>query len=162
MIALLPVLTLLAALGCGLMAGLFFAFSSFVMAALARLPAEQGMAAMNSINVTILNASFSLAFFGSAILCLVLCVIGAMRWGEPGSLWLIVGSLFFLVGTIAVTMIFNVPLNDALVATNPASAEGEALWSHYLAQWLPWNHVRTLSSSAALLAFIFAFARQAV
>ena len=44
-----------AALGGGLMAGLFFAFSNSVMGALARLPAAQGVAAMNSINVVILN-----------------------------------------------------------------------------------------------------------
>ena len=160
MSAALPVLTLLAAIGSGLMAGLFFAFSSFVMTALARLPAAQGIAAMNSINVTILNASFGLAFFGSALLCLGLGITGVMRWSEPGSLWLVAGSLLFLVGTIAVTIIFNVPLNDALAAASPASSEGAALWSRYLAEWLPWNHVRTLSSSSALVAFILAYARQ--
>ena len=79
MIALVPLLTLLAALGSGLMAGLFFAFSSFVMAALAKLPPEQGISAMNSINVTILNATFGLAFFGTAVLCLALGVISALR-----------------------------------------------------------------------------------
>ena len=44
-------LTLFAALGCGLIAGVFFAFSTFVMKALARLPSGEGMAAMQSINV---------------------------------------------------------------------------------------------------------------
>jgi uncharacterized membrane protein len=47
------VLTVVAALGCGLNAGVFFAFSSFVMAALRRLPPAQGIAAMQSINVEI-------------------------------------------------------------------------------------------------------------
>ncbi|SDP08604.1 Uncharacterized membrane protein [Phyllobacterium sp. YR620] len=160
MIALIPILTLLAALGSGLMAGLFFAFSSFVMAALARLPADQGIAAMNSINVTILNLSFGVAFFGTAILCLGLGVVGFLRWSEPGSMWLVAGSLLFLIGTIAVTMIFNVPLNDALATANPASPESAALWTRYLAEWLPWNHVRALTTIAALISFILAFARQ--
>ena len=48
-------LALLTAVGCGLMAGLFFAFSNFVMKALVRLPSEQGMAAMQHINVTVIN-----------------------------------------------------------------------------------------------------------
>jgi uncharacterized membrane protein len=48
-------LTLVAALGCGLMAGVFFAFSAFVMKALARLPLAQGIAAMQSINVAVIN-----------------------------------------------------------------------------------------------------------
>jgi uncharacterized membrane protein len=39
-------LTLFAALGCGVVAGVFFAFSAFVMRALASLPALQGIAAM--------------------------------------------------------------------------------------------------------------------
>jgi len=48
-------LTLCAALGCGLMAGVFFAFSSFVMNALARLTPGEGIAAMQSINVAVIN-----------------------------------------------------------------------------------------------------------
>jgi uncharacterized membrane protein len=70
--ALLPALTVLAALGAGLVAGIFFAFSTFIMAALARLPAEGGIAAMQSINVAVLNPLFFLAFFGTAAIALVL------------------------------------------------------------------------------------------
>jgi uncharacterized membrane protein len=161
MIALIPLLTLIAALGSGLMAGLFFAFSSFIMTALAKLPPEQGIAAMNSINVTILNATFGLAFFGTAVLCLGLGVVSILRWAEPGSAWLLAGSLIFLVGTIGVTVVFNVPLNNALAAVTPTSPEGAALWTRYLAEWVPWNHVRTLADIAALIAFILAYARQA-
>jgi uncharacterized membrane protein len=47
---LLYTLTLITALGCGLAAGVFYAFSTFVMKALARLPAAQGFAAMQSIS----------------------------------------------------------------------------------------------------------------
>ena len=43
-------LTFIAALGSGLVAGIFFAFSNFVMKALARVPPAQGVAAMQSIN----------------------------------------------------------------------------------------------------------------
>ena len=43
-------LTFISALSCGLMAGVFFAFSPFVMNGLARLPAQQGIAAMQFIN----------------------------------------------------------------------------------------------------------------
>ncbi|PSH66293.1 MULTISPECIES: DUF1772 domain-containing protein [Phyllobacterium] len=161
MIALIPLFTLIAAVGSGLMAGLFFAFSSFIMTALAKLPPEQGIAAMNSINVTILNATFGLAFFGTALLCLGLGVVSILRWAEPGSAWLLIGSLIFLAGTIGVTMVFNVPLNDALAAVAPSSPEGVTLWTRYLAEWLPWNHVRTLANIAALVAFILAYAKQA-
>ena len=40
---LLIALTLVTALGCGLAAGIFFAFSTFVMKALARIPSAQGI-----------------------------------------------------------------------------------------------------------------------
>ena len=161
MIALMPLLTLIAALGSGLMAGLFFAFSSFIMTALAKLPPEQGIAAMNSINVTILNATFGLAFFGTALLCVGLGIASVLRWAEPGSAWLLAGSLLYLAGVIIVTMAFNVPLNDALAAVSPTSPEGTALWTRYLAEWLPWNHVRTFANIGALIAFILAYGRQA-
>jgi len=54
------------ALGCGLIAGVFFAFSTFVMKALAGLPTAQGIAAMQSVNVAVLNGWFFSAFFGTA------------------------------------------------------------------------------------------------
>ena len=40
-----------AVLGCGLVAGIFFAFSTFVMRALGRRPAGEGIAAMQAINI---------------------------------------------------------------------------------------------------------------
>jgi len=66
---LLFVLTLLAALGCAMMAGVFFAFSAFVMKALARLPAEQGIGAMQAINVAAVTFAFMAALFGTAVAC---------------------------------------------------------------------------------------------
>ena len=63
-------LKIFSALGCGLMAGTFFAFSVFVMSALARLPAPQGIAAMQSINITVINPVFMLVFMGTALTCL--------------------------------------------------------------------------------------------
>ncbi len=102
-------LTFLAALGNGLMAGLFFVFSAFMMTALARLPAGQGMAAMQSINVAILNPAFGAAFFGTAILSAVLAVVAAFRWSDAGMAWLLAGGLLYLVGIIAVTMFSTCP-----------------------------------------------------
>jgi uncharacterized membrane protein len=82
---LLFVLTFLSALGAGLIAGLFFAFSSFVMTALSRLPPPAGISAMQSINVAVLNPVFFAAFFGTAALCILLIIAGLIRWSEPAA-----------------------------------------------------------------------------
>jgi uncharacterized membrane protein len=150
------VLTLLAALGSALIAGVFFAFSGFVMTALGRLPPDQGMAAMQSINVAVINPWFFAAFFGTAALCVVLAIASLFRWGEPGSIYLLAGSLLYLVGAILVTIRFNVPLNNALAAAEPGSAASAGLWTRYLAEWTAWNHVRTAAPLAAAAAFILA------
>ena len=86
---------------------------------------------------------------------------GASSTGpSPGAFYLLVGSLLYLVGSILVTMICNVPLNDRLAAVTPESAEGKTVWTHYLSVWTAWNHVRTVASLAAASCFILAFARQ--
>ena len=142
-------LTLISALGCGLMAGVFFAFSAFVMKALARLPPAQGIAAMQSINVAAITPAFMGTLFGTAASCAALAVAALSRWSEPGAVWLLVGGLLYLVGAIAVTMAFNVPRNNALAAVAPESAEGAGLWARYVEEWTAWNHVRAAACLAA-------------
>jgi uncharacterized membrane protein len=146
---LLFVLTLVSALGCGLMAGFFFAFSACVMNALAHLPPAQGIAAMQAINVAVLNRFFFAGFFGTAAACLLLAVYSLLMWHQPGAINRLVGSALYLVGTILVTIVFNVPRNDALAAVDPASPNGESLWADYLISWTAWNHVRTAAAVAA-------------
>lgn len=146
-----------AAIGAGLNAGLFFIFSVCIMGAFSRLPAAQGVAAMQSINVVILNPWFLLAFLGTALLSFIL-VAGAFFIGSPAGVYVIAGGLLFLAGTIMVTMIFNVPMNNALEALAPQGEEAARLWSSsYLVDWVRWNHVRTLSSLGALGCFVLAF-----
>lgn len=152
----LPTLTLLAALGAGLIAGAFFAFSSFVMRALGRIPAPEGIAAMQSINIVVLNPVFLSVFVGTAVLSLIAIVFSWLRWNQPGAVYLLAGGLLYLIGTFLVTMVFNVPRNDALAAVAPASPEGARLWADYLSSWTAWNHVRTAAALAAAASFSLA------
>lgn len=152
-------LTLAAALGSALMAGTFFAFSTFVMRALGWLPPAEGIAAMQSINVAVINPWFLGVFLGTAIACAVLGVLSLLGWSAPGAAWRLAGGLLYLVGTIIVTMRFNVPLNDRLAAADAGSAAGAELWARYLADWTFWNHVRTAAPLAALACFICALAK---
>jgi uncharacterized membrane protein len=148
------IVTLLAALGGGIMAGLFFTFSTFVMQALGKRPAPVGIAAMQSINETILNPVFFSVFFGTALLSLVLAVFALAGWSDAGSGWRLAGALLYLVGSIGITMQFNVPLNNRLAKVTPDSAEGATLWAHYLKVWTAWNHARTIGCIGASGSFI--------
>ncbi|MBC8102606.1 MAG: DUF1772 domain-containing protein [Cytophagales bacterium] len=145
-----------AALGSSLISGVFFAFSTFVMRALARLPAPQGIAAMQSINITAINPLFMGVFFGTAALSIILMIAFWTRWREPAILCLFLGSLLYLVGVLLVTIVFNVPRNDALAPLDPHSAEAASLWSRYVSEWTAWNHVRTVAALAAAAAFVMA------
>ena len=147
--SLLFVLTLVSALGCGLMAGAFYAFSSFVMKALARLPPAQGIAAMQSVNVTAVRPAFMAGFLGTALACLSLTVVSVLNWNEAGAAWCLAGSLLYLAGCFLETIVFHVPRNDALARVDPGSDEGAAYWARYLREWVPGNHVRTLACLAA-------------
>jgi uncharacterized membrane protein len=148
-VSVLEILTLLSALGTGLIAGVFFGFSTFVMKALARRPPAEGIAAMQSINVVVINPAFLAAFLGTAVACLAVAVLSVVRWQEPGAAYRLAGSLLYLVGTFGVTMVCNVPRNDALAAVDPASEGGSRLWADYLVSWTAWNHVRTAAAFAA-------------
>lgn len=134
------------ALGAALVAGVFFAFSSFVMAALGRLPAPAGIAAMQAINVTVLRVGFLGLFLGTAAGAAVLVLASALRADGP---LLAVGGALYLLGCFLVTGARNVPLNKALAQAAPESEEGAALWARYLRDWTRWNHLRTAAALAA-------------
>ena len=146
------------ALGCGLMAGVYFAFSAFVMTALARAD-HAGVTAMNSINVVILRSAFMPLFFGTTLACAALAVIGFMNLADGRSVYFIGGGLVYVLGMFGVTMLFNVPLNNALLAVTAETRTGTAIWQNYLRRWTRWNHVRTLSGVAASAVFMFALTR---
>ncbi len=146
-------LTLIAALGCGLIAGVFFAFSTFVMKALARLPPGEGIAAMQSINIVVLNPWFLGAFFGTAAACVLALISSLMRWHESGAVYVFVGSVLYLVGTLLVTIVFNVPRNESLASVGPADSDGADRWASYVSSWTAWNHVRTVAALVAAASF---------
>lgn len=151
-----PILLWLSVTACGLLAGLYFTFSAFAMTALGRLDVPAGVAAMNSINAAIQRSLFMPLFLGSSLSSLALAGIALATWRQPGTCAMLAGGLTYFTGMFVVTMLFNVPRNNALAASDPASAAGAELWGRYRSEWTGWNHVRTLASTAALLLFVVA------
>jgi hypothetical protein len=80
------------------------------------------------------------------------------RWGEEGAIVMLAAGVVYVVGMFVVTMVFNVPLNDALAAVDPAASSAAPLWARYLQDWTFWNHVRTIASSGAAILFTVAIA----
>ena len=150
------ILTLVTALGCGLVAGVFFAFSTFVMKALGRVPPEAGISVMQSINVTVLTPWFMGVFFGTGIACAAALVHSLYQWGQAGTLLRLAGSAIYLVGSILVTIVFNVPRNERLATMSPESPDSIKGWTSYVSSWTAWNHVRTVASLTAAVLFSMA------
>lgn len=148
--------TLVAALGCGVTAGAFFAFSVFVMKALDHLPPSQGAAAMQSINVEAPTPLFMLALFGSGAMCVGLAISSFFRWGETGAIYHLTGSVIYVIGTVLLTAVYHIPRNDALAALDPNTAEAASYWKTYVSDWTLWNHGRTATSLAAAALFTVA------
>ena len=142
-------------LGSLLISGVFFAFSSFIMSALARLPEGEGAAAMNAINITVINPLFMAVFLGTGLICAALAAMNFSSLPEPAAIKIIAAAAVYVIGSIGVTMIFNVPLNNALAA---APTESAALWADYLKTWTLWNSVRGLASLTAGALLISALA----
>ena len=138
-------LTTLAALGCAALAGVFIAFSTLVMRALGRVPAPQGILAMQEINRAALTPAFMVLFLGTTLLCGLLTV-SFLVWGSGSALLLLAGGVTFLVGAFGLTAGYHVPRNNALDALDPSRADAVSRWTSYRRGWTRWNHVRGCAS----------------
>jgi len=78
---------------------------------------------MNAINCDIVRSLFVPLFLGGTLAAAALAVMAILRWGEPGAMVMLAGGVLYAVGMFVVTMVFNVPLNDALAAADPSSPE---------------------------------------
>ena len=150
----LQALTIATALGCGLNAGVFFAFSSFVMPALGRLEPRHAVAAMQSINACAVTPVFMLALFGTGLLCVALAAWALGDLSADSAPLLLAGSALYVLGVPLMTMAFHVPRNLALDRVEPAGAE--RAWDGFFASWTRGNHVRTITAFAAAAALTVA------
>jgi len=145
--------TVVTALACGLVGGVFFGFSNFIMAGLGRRPDAEGIGAMQAINVTVINPGFMAPLFGTVLLCIGLAVWAVGSLGETGAPFVLAGAALYTFGCAGVTMAFNVPLNNEVERLDPADPGAAEVWHRYLRRWTAWNSMRTAASlgAAALL-----------
>ncbi|MFZ1806988.1 MAG: anthrone oxygenase family protein [Cyclobacteriaceae bacterium] len=139
----------------GLSAGLFFAWSVSVIPGTQRIGDINYLETMQSINRAILNPAFFIVFFGSLIL---LIAASAFEFNHGmTAFWLMLSATFvYLIGTICVTGLGNVPLNDqldVLKLSQLSAIEKEAFRNLYEKKWNYLHQIRTIS---AVISFILA------
>lgn len=146
-------LVIVGSLGAGVNAGVFYAFSTFVMQALGRLPAKNAVEAMQAINIEAPRPGLMVVFMGTAVVSAMLAISTFGRLDQSQGVYQLVGSGMYLAGVV-ITGMFHVPRNDALALLDPETDVAAEAWSVYLRTWTRGNHVRTLTSLTASLALV--------
>jgi len=146
----------------GIVSGIFFAFSDFIMRSFATAPPSSGIDAMTEINRKVYRSVFLHGIWSVALLSIAMIYAGLTRINNPESIWLILGGSSYLLGVMCVSILFNIPMNhklDSLASTfeDPANPRAQKYWSSYLTQWTYWNHVRSATAVLSTLCFLIAF-----
>lgn len=147
----------LAILATALVAGVFLAFSDFVMRSFGRVPPEAGSEVMQVLNREVYRSIFIALLIGMSLYSVVLVAYALLRLEGPAAAWIAAGGACYLVGTFGVTMICNVPMNRRLDAMDHAAPATHAYWALYLKNWTFWNTVRTIAPMLSTISFLIGF-----
>lgn len=144
---------LLSLLSTGAIFGFFYAYACSAMWGLDATPPQAAIAAMQGINAQVRNAAFFPAFFLTPVL---LALTAGLSWGAGrggARLPFAAAALVYLIGGMGLTLLANVPMNEALAqVTVPAEPEeAQRLWDAYSGPWQVWNATRTVFSGVALV-----------
>jgi uncharacterized membrane protein len=134
----------------GLVAGVFYGFSDFVMRSLGAIPQAQGSAAMVSINRVILRASFVPMLLALGPLSIAVAVWAYLSGTDVAMAWVWVASGLYLVGVLGVTIVGNVPLNNRL----DRAVDASAVWAGYRRPWTRLNSLRTVAAALASMCYL--------
>lgn len=149
-------LTIVAAVGAGISAGVYFAFATFVMPGLRRVSHSQAISAMNGINKSApASPLLMLALFGTGIVCVLLMISGSRNLDDPKAVWVIAGAALYIV-SVLITVMYHVPHNDRLLKVDPNGAGAGSTWSHFYSSWMAWNTVRTLTAAGGTVGLVLA------
>ena len=148
-----------AALGSGVVGGVLYGFSAFVMRGLDATEPGTALTAMQEINRAAPRAPLTVPLLGTALLCVLLAVRATRDLrGDDGSTapwWVLAGCALYLVAFL-ITAAYHVPRNNALALVDPDGASAAEAWRHYLSGWNVWNHVRTVTSIGGAVSFALA------
>lgn len=135
--------------------GFFYAWVCSTMWGLDAADPRVAIKAMQAMNASVRNGVFSPAFFGTPV---VLAVTSLVLWRQritTSAALFASSAIIYFCGGLILTMVVNVPMNEALAAiTVPDNiASARQIWLDYSAPWQFWNQTRTVLSG---LSFVMA------
>ncbi len=139
----------------GLSAGLFYAWSVSVIPGTKKIMDLTYLETMQSINRAILNPAFFLIFFGSIIL-LSLASIYEFHTNKWVFGLLLASAITYLIGTIGVTGLGNVPLNDKLDVLNLKELGIDRIREFRMYYEPNWNRLHLIRTVFAVSSFLLA------
>ena len=141
-----------AILAYALVGGVFLAFSDFIMRSLSLTGGVGGVEAMQVINREVFRWVFMALFLGMAAVSLVISGYAAISLSGPAGTLILLSGLVYLFGCFGVTVVFNVPMNEALAGMDIAAEATQSYWmGTYLPRWTFWNSVRTIACGLSAL-----------
>lgn len=146
----LPMLSLLL---CGGLFGFFYAWVCSTMWGLDNADPRVAIAAMQAMNASVRNAVFAPVFFGTPVVLLVTTIALAVSARRSAALWFGAATVIVALFSVALTMVVNVPMNEALAVFDvPADLKAaQVIWSDYSPDWQFWNQLRTVAAGIGLL-----------
>jgi uncharacterized membrane protein len=141
--------------------GFFYAWVCSTMWGLDAADPRVAITAMQAMNASVRNAVFAPAFFGTPLALTasaVLVLAGGAR--SSAALFGLSAAIYFGFGLI-LTMVVNVPMNEALAALPPPANLDAArqIWQDYSPEWQLWNQCRTLASALSFAMALLAAQR---
>ncbi len=158
-----PIVLVLAAFLCSLVAGFLFAFSVVVMPGIGSLNSGEFIRAFQVMDRVIQNNQpiFMLVWVGSVMSLVTSAVLGIGQLDGVGRILIICAAVAFLLCVQIPTIVINIPLNNKLQALNVNAideTEQSIIRKHFESRWKLWNSIRTaFASLASLLLIILLF-----
>jgi uncharacterized membrane protein len=141
-----------------LLAGLFYGYAVSVNGGLGRLKDAGYVAAMQSINIAILNPLFFLIFMGPVILLPIATLMHRSILDSDRFILLLFASVLYIMGVFGVTAAGNVPLNNRLARIELSKASDQEITRAREEYERPWNRLHTIRTLAAVIAATLVFA----
>ena len=143
-------------LSSALVAGVFLAFSDFIMRALISANPIGAIESMQEINVTVLRSVFLTTFFALVPATIGLSIVSVSNFESGAKSLVLAGTAIYLLTVILVTIFGNVPMNKKLALMPSSSPEAIYYWRHYGRGWTQLNHLRTIGAFVTAVCFLLA------